>query len=206
MSAALPEIQSPGWRAGVSPVDWDTRLLADLAAQLAPRTALDVGTGSGYITVALAGQGVQCTATDINPAALAQAREFAAARGSTIDFVRSDLFDQVHGRFDLIVFNPPYGHTGSSGAARLEYLKSLVPKENPIVRRVVYEFVRPGRLRLIDRFLLQALDHLTPGGSVLLLAHRRELPLATGWCCDVMASRDEFRALRLTPENNREPR
>ena len=185
---------------GVSPVDSDTRLLASLGAELAPTTALDVGTGSGYIAVALALAGVRCTATDVSVAALTQARALAERNACDIDLVRSDLFASVHGRYDLILFNPPFGHSGSAAASRrLEVVKSMVPKEHPVIRRVVFEFVRPARARMIDRFLLQALNHLHPGGSILLLVHRRESRLAAGWRQDVMATDREFVVLRLRP-------
>lgn len=185
---------------GVSPVDSDTRLLATLGVELAPATALDMGTGSGYIAVVLALAGIRCTATDISAVALAHARQLAQRNRCDVSFLRSDLFSHVDGRYDLILFNPPFGHSESTTTARrLDVVKSLVPKEHPVVRRVVFEFVRPGRARMIDRFLLQALDHLQPGGSVLLLLHRRELPLTAGWRSKVVAVDREFRVVRLWP-------
>ena len=75
-------------------------------------SALDVGTGSGAIALALAAEGVarSVTATDLSAAALAAARNNAAAAGvTTIDFCEGCLLEPVSGRtFDLVLSNPPY--------------------------------------------------------------------------------------------------
>ncbi len=75
--------------------------------------ALDVGTGSGCVALALAAEDpfVRLVATDIEPGALAVARRNAARLGLArrVEFVLSDLFADVGERpFDLIVSNPPY--------------------------------------------------------------------------------------------------
>ncbi len=36
---------------GVSPVDWDTRLLASKAVELGGRSVLDMGTGTGFVAI-----------------------------------------------------------------------------------------------------------------------------------------------------------
>jgi release factor glutamine methyltransferase len=75
--------------------------------------ALDVGTGSGCVALALASEDpfVRLVATDVDPGALAVARRNAARLGLArrVEFVLSDLFADVGERpFDLIVSNPPY--------------------------------------------------------------------------------------------------
>jgi release factor glutamine methyltransferase len=75
--------------------------------------ALDVGTGSGCVALALAAEDpfVRLVATDIEPGALAVARGNAARLGLArrVEFVLSDLFADVGERpFDLVVSNPPY--------------------------------------------------------------------------------------------------
>jgi adenine-specific DNA methylase len=81
----------------------------------------------------------------------------------------------------------------------LDVIKSMIPKEHPVVRRVVFELVRPARARMLERFLQQVFDHLQPGGSVLLFIHRREVTLTTGWRREVVATDREFRVVRLWP-------
>jgi release factor glutamine methyltransferase len=75
--------------------------------------AVDVGTGSGCVALALAAEDpfVRLVATDIEPGALAVARGNAARLGLArrVEFVLSDLFADVGERpFDLVVSNPPY--------------------------------------------------------------------------------------------------
>jgi release factor glutamine methyltransferase len=75
--------------------------------------AIDVGTGSGCIALALAAEDpfVHVVATDIDPGALAVARGNAARLGLArrVECVLSDLFHDVGERpFDLVVSNPPY--------------------------------------------------------------------------------------------------
>ncbi|MDR1477880.1 MAG: peptide chain release factor N(5)-glutamine methyltransferase [Planctomycetaceae bacterium] len=76
----------------------------------------DVGTGSGVIAVAVTknfprGLGsLLVTAIDISPEALSVAElnaGLAGVRGS-IDFVQSDLLDNIDQKFDIIASNPPY--------------------------------------------------------------------------------------------------
>jgi release factor glutamine methyltransferase len=74
-------------------------------------TVLDIGTGSGCISVALKKNLVHAfvTATDISETALAVARRNAVKNDVQIEFLSGHLFDPVAGRrFDLIVSNPPY--------------------------------------------------------------------------------------------------
>ena len=75
--------------------------------------AIDVGTGSGCVALALAAEDpfVRVVATDVDPLALAVARGNAARLGLArrVEFVLSDLFHDVGERpFDLVVSNPPY--------------------------------------------------------------------------------------------------
>jgi release factor glutamine methyltransferase len=75
--------------------------------------AVDVGTGSGCIALALAAEDpfVHVIATDVDPDALAVARGNAARLGLArrVEFVLSDLFHDVGERaVDLVVSNPPY--------------------------------------------------------------------------------------------------
>jgi SAM-dependent methyltransferase len=71
---------------------------------------LDVGCGSGTLSILLAKQAAQVIATDINPRALALSRLNATVNGITnIDFRLGSLFEPVREQsFDLIVSQPPY--------------------------------------------------------------------------------------------------
>ena len=116
----------------------ETELLVDLVLQRAPRggTAVDVGTGSGAIAIALAAEGKfdRVIAADLSSDALDVARANAERAGVRIEFVESDALRafQVAGgklqvgsttagdfppetsnlqpetRFSVVVSNPPY--------------------------------------------------------------------------------------------------
>lgn len=71
---------------------------------------LDLCTGSGCIALLTKKLCPQCqvVATDISPAVLDVAKMNADRMGLDIEFVQSDLFANLSGRFDLILSNPPY--------------------------------------------------------------------------------------------------
>lgn len=71
---------------------------------------LDLCTGSGCIAIAIkkAFPQAEVYASDISLAALQMARRSAALNDVHIEFLESDLFANIPGRFDLIISNPPY--------------------------------------------------------------------------------------------------
>ncbi|MET9358261.1 HemK2/MTQ2 family protein methyltransferase [Streptomyces sp. NPDC006617] len=71
---------------------------------------LDMGAGSGSLGLIAAGKASEVLSVDINPHAVEAVRANAAANGVG-DRVRarmSDVFSEVDGKFDLIIFNPPF--------------------------------------------------------------------------------------------------
>lgn len=71
---------------------------------------LDLCTGSGALALAMKHgvPGAQVTACDLSDDALRIAGENAKRLELDISFVKSDLFQNIDGEFDLIVSNPPY--------------------------------------------------------------------------------------------------
>ena len=71
---------------------------------------LDMCTGSGCIAISLKArhQEIECTAVDISKEALEVAEKNAEALHTEIEFLSSDMFENVEGRYDVIVSNPPY--------------------------------------------------------------------------------------------------
>ena len=71
---------------------------------------LDMCTGSGCILLSLLRYSNDCVGTgcDLSEAALQVARENAQALLLEAEFIQSDLFEKVHGKYEMIVSNPPY--------------------------------------------------------------------------------------------------
>ncbi|WP_103981554.1 peptide chain release factor N(5)-glutamine methyltransferase [Helcococcus massiliensis] len=91
----------------------ETELLVEeiLKEELKDKKLLDIGTGSGAIAVSLDLENkdnLQVSACDISKEALEVARVNAEKLGAHLDFIHSDLFENIEGRFDIIVSNPPY--------------------------------------------------------------------------------------------------
>lgn len=71
---------------------------------------LDVCTGSGCILLSLLrySNGCRGVGCDISEKALAVAGQNAKQLGISAQFIQSDLFESIEGRFEYIVSNPPY--------------------------------------------------------------------------------------------------
>lgn len=91
---------------------------------------LDMCTGSGCILLSLLQYSNDCIGigADISVQALEMAEKNCAALGLSADFIQSDLFEAVEGRFDIIVSNPPYIRT-----AVIDTLMEEVQKHEPYI-------------------------------------------------------------------------
>jgi release factor glutamine methyltransferase len=71
--------------------------------------ALELGAGSGLLSIAMAKRGAMVTASDISEKACAAVQENGSVNRVSIEVIHSDLFDDFEERkFDIIVINPPY--------------------------------------------------------------------------------------------------
>ncbi len=74
-------------------------------------SVLDMCTGSGCIIIAIFGSRrlKRAVGSDISKDALDVAKDNASANGiNDIEWIESDLFSHITGKFDLIISNPPY--------------------------------------------------------------------------------------------------
>jgi release factor glutamine methyltransferase len=88
-----------------------TRFLLEHLHQqnLENRTLLELGSGSGLISVFAAKHGAIVTAIDLNPTAVKNTEANALANSVEIQVMQSNLFDSLPKQtFDWIVINPPY--------------------------------------------------------------------------------------------------
>lgn len=91
---------------------------------------LDMCTGSGCILLSLLHFSNDCEGigADISEKALAVAKENASRLGIEASFVKSDLFENVEGTFDVFVSNPPYIRT-----CEIEELMPEVRDHDPFI-------------------------------------------------------------------------
>ena len=121
-----------------------------LGASASANVAFDIGTGTGVLAAVLARRGIErVIATDLDPRALACARENVRQLGLSdrIEVVQADLFPE--GRAALVICNPPWIPARPSS-----------PMENGI-----YD---PDS-RMLRGFLRALPEHLEPGGEGWLI-------------------------------------
>jgi len=113
--------------------------------------ALEMGCGSGFLSLHMAKAGAYVVAVDLDERAVANALRNASLNDLRMQVLHSDLFRDVEGTFDLLVFNPPY----LRGAVRDDDDLCWAGGEDGV--------------QVTARFLREAREHLAPGGRVLLL-------------------------------------
>lgn len=143
----------------------ETELIAEKAIQLIKensyRTALDMCMGSGCIAVSIATEtGIDLDAADISEAALETAKANAELNGAEkrVHFIRSDMFDNIRGVYDIIVCNPPY--VSESEYAELDDSVRLHEPEQALIAGDGFDYYRI--------IAIKGLKYLNPGGAVVL--------------------------------------
>ena len=93
----------------------DTEILVEKVIEIIKRenkeiSVLDLCTGSGAIGISIKKltDNTTVTASDISLRALRVARENAEKLEVDVNFIESDLFENINSKFDIIVSNPPY--------------------------------------------------------------------------------------------------
>ncbi|MFN7967268.1 MAG: peptide chain release factor N(5)-glutamine methyltransferase [Acidobacteriota bacterium] len=147
----------------------ETEDMAVFARSLVPddraRLALDIGTGTGCIALALAyaNKRLKVIATDVSDDALQLAQENAKATGlsSRVTFLRGKLLEPLSPdtRADLIVANLPY-----VGSDEMPHLQPEVRDHDPRLALVAAD----GGMMLISTLIAGAPQRLAPGGALLL--------------------------------------
>ncbi len=147
----------------------ETELLAEagwqfLAQLNRPAVAMDLGTGSGCLAIAIAAKvpAARVIATDVSGEALDVARQNATRQGvhERIEFRHGRGFEPVAGnRFDLIISNPPY-------IPRAE-IETLDPEVREFDPRPALDGGEDG-LDAFREIAAEGSRHLAPGGRLML--------------------------------------
>ena len=100
----------------------DTEILVEEVIKKQKQKILDLCTGSGAIAISLAKyiKNSNVCGTDISEQALKIAKKNAKANNVKVNFFKSDLFENINEKFEIIVSNPPYIET--------EVIKTLKPE------------------------------------------------------------------------------
>lgn len=88
-----------------------TKILLDYISEidLSQKTFLELGCGSGIISLYASQKGANVTASDINTTALEYLTNASQTNNLPVDCVHSDLFENISKKqFDYIFINPPY--------------------------------------------------------------------------------------------------
>lgn len=120
---------------------------------------LDIGTGSGAIAIVLAKESnAVVTAIDVSEKALEVAKENAKNLGVNVEFVLSDLFENLEGeKYDKIVSNPPY-----ISENEFQMLESDVKDFEPKLALVADN----NGLEIYEKIIKKAPEHLTKNGEI----------------------------------------
>ncbi len=130
----------------------DSFLLAQAALSIIynSQKILEVGCGSGIISAVIKNNTqARVTGIDINPHAAK------CTRDNGVDAIRGDLVSCIKGKFDIIIFNPPYLPTNDDERTS-DWINIALDGGND------------GR-DIINRFLEEARDHLVENGRILVL-------------------------------------
>ncbi|SDL48196.1 release factor glutamine methyltransferase [Nonomuraea maritima] len=184
---------------GVQPIAGMSHVLGEavLAEVAEGDRVLDMGTGSGVNAVLAASKAAEVLAVDVSPAAVEAARRNAARNGvaDRVEVRLSDVFSAVDGRFDLIVFDPPF--------------RWFAPRD-------MFERASTDEgYRTMAAFFAGARDRLTPHGRMLVsfgtsgdLGHLRRLAGEAGFASETVATRSlvrdddqvDYYTFRMTPK------
>ena len=134
----------------------DSFLLSSFVKEFAKGKVLDIGTGSGIQAEVALENTRDVLAVDINPEAVDY------CRNKGIGAIQSDLFQKVKGKFDVIIFNPPYLPLEREYAGII-----MTEKDFNYVNDVSIVGGKNG-FETIERFLNEAKNYLNKDGTILL--------------------------------------
>lgn len=122
---------------------------------------LEIGTGSGAMAIAIAKNIKECEviATDISYEVLNVAKRNIELNNANVKLVKSDLFNDVVGKFDLIISNPPQQRTE---------ILSKIEKEGKLITPKIASDGGVDGLYLYNKIKSEAKHFLNKDGALVL--------------------------------------
>ncbi|MEM0158813.1 MAG: methyltransferase [Thermoplasmataceae archaeon] len=114
-------------------------------------TIIEIGCGTGIVSLYFSKLGHDVVAVDISERAVECTLKNARANGIKLKAFRSDLFSNVSGTFDSVLFNAPY-----------------LPSEDNVPEATQWNG-GAGGIEVASRFLSEAANHLNRGGTIFLV-------------------------------------
>ena len=163
------------------PIDRYSVFLARFISKHSFKKVLEIGTGTGIVSICLAKKGSEVTATDIDKKIIDLAQENAKLNNVKINFIVSDLYKNVNGIYDCIIFSIPY----ILSSKRYNYVNFLYDKFIPgIIESRLTDIIDGsilGRLMSKDRwnklkyFLKYSKDHLNKNSFIYLVIFKSDI-------------------------------
>ncbi len=135
----------------VYPPSEDSKLLIESLEVQANERILEVGCGSGVVSIHCAKNRCSVMAGDINLRAVELTRRNARNNDVRIDVVETDVYSGVNGEFDTIIFNLPYLPVDEEGLLAKAWSGG------------------PDGLGPLPELLDGSKDHLVPGGRIVIV-------------------------------------
>lgn len=136
----------------VYPGEEDSVFFSEYLKTLKCKKILDMGCGTGILANSI-GYAEEIYCVDINPEAIEFCKR-TLSENKKMKFIVSNLFEKIKNeKFDLIVFNTPY-------------LEDEEPKD------ISWTHMQNGE-DIIKKFILQAKNHVTKDGEILILISNR---------------------------------
>ena len=142
----------------------DTECLVELAVESIRKKStkvkvLDLCTGSGCIGISVAKlcPDTEVTLADISDGALSVAKKNAQNLEADVTLIKGNLFENIEGRFDYILSNPPYIPS--------EVIEGLMPEVKEHEPRLALDGEADG-LSFYRKIINEAPDYLNPDGRI----------------------------------------
>ena len=144
---------------GVYPPHEDSILLArtleKISGEMKGKKILEMGCGSGFISILLSRTlNQRIFSYDVNPVAIDDTKRNAKSNNADIEAIQSDLFENVAGKYDFIIFNAPYLPVDDSEIDdnnRRQWSRNEYGKD------------------IIERFINESKNHLEKNGRIMIV-------------------------------------